>query len=157
MVSQSYRIPKSIDAQVAEIKTRVSESWLSEPDADGNFPTNGDRFVAQELTKRRDSLTFTRKGFLCQILAVGWHKKSNAQLQEIADKVGRDRIQVVHGTIDNLISFPHMEVLLNGLGGGEGEITRVVFDGRGHYLPLEERKKFKKVIGDMVDKAEGLI
>lgn len=150
-------IPKSLDAQVAEVKTRVSESWLLAPDEDGNFPTNGDRFAAQELTKRRDPTTFARKGFLCQILAVGWHKKSAEQLQQIADQVGRERIQVVHGTVDNLITCPHMAVLLAGLGGEERGVTKVVFEGRGHYLPLEERHEFKKVIESMVDKAEQLL
>jgi hypothetical protein len=32
-----------------------SQAWLNEPDAEGHFPTNGDRFAAQELTKGRDT------------------------------------------------------------------------------------------------------
>lgn len=150
--SHHHSIPKSIDAQIIEIKTRVSESWLLAPDEDGNFPTNGDRFTAQELTKRRDVEGFQRKGFLCQLAACGYHKKSPAQLREIAGNLGRERIQVVHGNIDNLITLPHAKVLLKELGGEEAGVTKVIFEGRGHYLPFEERREFKKVIAALIDK-----
>ncbi|MCJ1457349.1 hypothetical protein MMC28_007717 [Mycoblastus sanguinarius] len=149
-------IPKSIDAQIAEVKTRVSSSWLAEPDADCDFPTNGDRFAAQELTKRNDTEGFTRRGFICQALAAGWHKKSAEQIREIGDRVGRERIMVMHGTEDNLISVPHGEVLARELGGEGGGISKMIFEGRGHYLPLEERREFKRLIGRMVQKTEEL-
>jgi len=149
-------IPKSIDAQLVEVKSRVSSTWLSESDTDGDFPTNGDRFAAQELKKRQDTEGFTRNGFLCQAVAVGWHKKTAAQLQEMAEKVGMQRIQVVHGTIDNLITFPHAAILVDALGGEGAGITNVVFPGRGHYLPLEEREAFRRVIEAMIEKTEAL-
>jgi len=149
-------IPKSIDAQLVEVKSRVSSTWLSEPDTDGDFPTNGDRFAAQELKKRQDTEGFTRKGFLCQAVAVGWHKKTAAQLQEMAEKVGMQRIQVMHGTIDNLITFPHAAILVDALGGEGAGITNVVFPGRGHYLPLEEREAFRRLIEAMIEKTEAL-
>ena len=149
-------IPKSVDAQLAEIKSHVSASWLSEPDVDGSFPTNGDSFAARELTKRRDLQGFTRKGFLCQIVAAAWHAKSKKELKQIADKVGRDRIQVVHGTIDNLITPPHAEMLLEGLGGQDQGVTRILFEGRGHYLPLEECEPLQRKLEAMIDKTEAL-
>lgn len=80
----------------------------------------------------------------------------------MAEKVGKERIQVVHGTIDNLITFPHAKVLVDGLGGegeGEGEeggVRMVVFEGRGHYIPMEERQKFKDVIAEFIEKTMGL-
>ena len=117
------------------------------------FPTNGDRFAAQELFKRNDTVGFTRKGFVCQAIAAGWHKKSAEQLREMADRVGRERIQVVHGTVDNLITFPHSEVLLQRLGEG---VERVVFEGRGHYLPFEVRGEFREVVERIVEKCERL-
>lgn len=150
----SYSIPKSLDKQIAEIKSRVSLSWLEQSDEEGSFPTNGDRFAAQELTKRQDLEGFTRKGFLLQALAVGYHKKSPAQLREMADNVGRERIQVLHGTIDNLITFPHAKVLLDALGGEEAGVTKVVFEGRGHYIPMEERQSFKVVIESLIQKTK---
>lgn len=148
-------MPKSLDKQVAEIKTRVSDSWLSEPDQDGDFPTNGDRFAAQELTKRQDTGGFTRKGFICQAVAAGWHKKSPEQLKEIAEKVGSERIIVIHGSTDNLITVPHGEILAKELGEGMG-VTKEIFEGRGHYLPMEERAKFGRLIEGIVEKAEAM-
>ena len=149
-------IPKSLDKQIAEVKSRVSESWLSQPDEHGRFPTNGDRFAAQELFKRRDTEGFTRKGFICQAVAAGWHKKSPEQLGEIADKVGRERIMVVHGTLDNLITVPHGEVLVQELGGEEKGVTKRIFEGRGHYLPLEERVELRKLIEGIIEKTEAM-
>lgn len=127
-----------------------------EPDSEGGFPTNGDRFAAQDLKKRLDRNEFTRKGFLCQAVAAAYHKKSNEQLQQIADRVGRERIQVVHGTADSLITLPHAELLVRGLGGEEAGVTKHLFEGRGHYLPLEERKELKRLIQDMIGKTEAL-
>lgn len=151
-----FRIPKSIDKQIAEIKSRVSSSWLDEPDSDGFFPTNGDRFTAQELTKRMDIKGFTRTGFILQAIAAAYHKKTPNQLQQIADRVGRERIQVMHGTDDNLITFPHVEILVRSLGGEEAGITKYIFKEKGHYLPLEERENFKRLMEGMIEKTQAL-
>ncbi|KAL6720072.1 hypothetical protein ACLMJK_001993 [Lecanora helva] len=144
-------LPKSPDTQITELKTRASASWVTAPDEiDGAFPTNGDRFAAQELAKRADTNGFTRKGFICQAIAIGWHLKTPAQLQEMAEKVGRERIQVVHGTEDPLLTFrPHAEELVEGLGEG---VERVVFEGRGHYLPFEVRQEFRRLVEGIVER-----
>ncbi|MCJ1474910.1 hypothetical protein MMC13_003570 [Lambiella insularis] len=149
-------IPKGLDVQLAEIKKNLfSEDWLAAPDAEGNFPTNGDRVAAQEVKKRQDTEAFTRKGFLLQAIATGWHHKSPEQMREIGDKVGRERIQVLHGTIDNMITVPHGETLVKELGGEESGVTRKVFEGRGHVLPIEERREFGKLIEQLVVKTQG--
>ncbi|MCJ1244200.1 hypothetical protein MMC30_001398 [Trapelia coarctata] len=150
-------IPKPIDVQLAEVKVRLfSDSWLALPDVDGAFPTNGDRFAAQEVKKRQDTEAFTRKGFICQAIAAGWHHKSPAQLKEIGDKVGRERIQVMHGTTDNMITVPHAEVLVRELGGEGSGVKRIIYEGRGHVLIMEERREFAKLIEDIVAKTEAL-
>ena len=149
-------IPKDTDVQLVEIKARLfSDQWLAAPDAEGNFPTNGDRFAAQEVKKRRNTEAFTRKGFTLQAIAAGWHHKSLEQLQEIGDKVGRERIQVMHGTIDKMITSYHGEMLVKELGGEESGVTRLFFKDRGHVLPVEERKEFARLIERMVDKTGG--
>ncbi|MCJ1416993.1 hypothetical protein MMC32_003332 [Xylographa parallela] len=149
-------IPKDTDIQLAEIKARLfSDEWLAAPDADGNFPTNGDRFAAQEVKKRRNTEAFTRKGFTLQAIAAGWHHKSPEQLQEIGDKVGRERIQVIHGSRDQMITFHHGEMLVKELGGEGSGVTHVFFEGRGHVLPMEERKEFAQLIKRIVDKTSG--
>ncbi|KAA6407085.1 MAG: hypothetical protein FRX48_09151 [Lasallia pustulata] len=150
-------IPKAIDIQLAEVKARMfSQGWLDEPDAEGGFPTNGDRFAAQEVNKRRDVNGFTKKGFILQAIAAGWHHKTAAQLKVLADKVGRDRIQVMHGTIDNMITPPHAEVLVTDLGGEEQGVTKYIFQGRGHVLMLEERKEFARLIAAFIEKTEAM-
>ncbi|KAL8840134.1 MAG: hypothetical protein Q9170_001482 [Blastenia crenularia] len=149
-------IPKSPDVQLDDIKERMfSQSWLDAPAEDGNFPTNGDWFAAMELQKRRDVEGFTRKGFICQAIAAGWHHKSPEQLKELADKVGRRRIQVLHGTVDKMITPPHGETLAQELGGEEG-VTKIIVPGRGHVLHVEELDMYNKALVDIIEKTERL-
>ncbi|KAL8689427.1 MAG: hypothetical protein Q9218_004900 [Villophora microphyllina] len=139
-----------------DIKGRMfSQSWLDAPDEYGEFPTNGDRFAAMELKKRRDTEGFTRKGFICQAIAAGWHHKSPEQLKSLADKVGRQRIQVLHGTVDQMITVPHGEILAKELGEEQG-VTKIIVDGTGHVLHVEEREKYDQWLESMMDKVENL-
>ncbi|KAL8814323.1 MAG: hypothetical protein Q9223_006436, partial [Gallowayella weberi] len=154
--SPGFSIPKSPDVQLDDIKARMfSKSWLEAPDEYGDFPTNGDRFAAMELTKRQDVERFTRKGFICQAIAAGWHHKNPGQLQELADKVGRQRIQVLHGTLDQMISVPHGETLARELGEEEG-VTKIIVQGRGHVLHVEEKIFYNETLQRMVEKTENL-
>lgn len=98
------------------------------------FPTNAHRFVAQELHKRLDPARFGLKGFLLQLIAAGWHHKSAAQLARMADAVGRERILVMHGTEDGMISVPHGRKLIDFIRPAEG----IIVEGMGH-APLVER------------------
>ena len=84
------------------------------------------------------------------------HKKSAKQLQQVAARVGGNRIQILHGTIDNLITAPHAEVLYDRLGGEAAGVTKTMFEGRGHYLPWEERLEFKRLIEDLIEKVQML-
>ncbi|KAI4262318.1 MAG: hypothetical protein L6R42_002501 [Xanthoria sp. 1 TBL-2021] len=139
-----------------DLKARAfSQSWLEAPDDYGDFPTNGDRVAAMELEKRQDVEGFTRKGFICQAIAAGWHHKSPEQLKELADRVGRQRIQVLHGTLDNMITAPHGDILARELGGDEG-VTKIIVEGRGHVLHMEEEKLYREVLQKMVEKIENL-
>ena len=152
-----HSIPKDPDVQLAEVKKRLfSQEWLDLPDADGGFPTNGDRFAAQEVNKRRDINGFTRKGFILQAIAAGWHHKSAAQLRELGDKVDRSRIQVVHGTIDKMITVPHGEILAAELGGEQSGLTVRIVNGRGHAFMMEERRAFAGWIESLVEKTEAM-
>lgn len=68
--------------------------------------------------------------------------------------MGRARIQVVHGTGDNLVTIPHAQVLVDALGGVGNGVTKRIFEGSGHYLPIEERVNFNKAIEEFVEKTE---
>lgn len=77
-------------------------------------------------------------------------------MKEIADKVGRERILVIHGTADNLITVPHGETLAKELGGEEMGVTKKIFEGKGHYVPIEERAEFRVLIEGIVGKTEAI-
>ena len=158
-------IPRDIDVQLDEIAHRLfGEEFLTRPDTEadeeytggpegGNFPKNWDRYCAGELEKRRDLEGYTRKGFMLQAIAAGWHHKSPQQIKELADKVGRERIAVLHGTGDRMITFKHAELLKEELGEG---IEWRTWEGRGHVLCWEEEEEFNRLIEAMVRKGEGL-
>ena len=144
-------IPKAIDKQLAMVKRNLfSEEFLAAPDAEGSFPTNGDRIAAQEVRKRLDPTGFTRTGFILQAIAANWHQKSAEQLKSLADQVGRDRIQVIHGDRDRMITPPHADILVNELGGPD-RIRYVTFKGRGHVLPYEERTELTRLLDEWFD------
>ncbi|KAI9664102.1 MAG: hypothetical protein M1821_007593 [Bathelium mastoideum] len=155
-------IPRSLDVQVARAKANLyPEAWLNSPDEEPEpvvqpFPTNGDRFAAGEIRKRTNPGVFTRTGFIAQAIAAGWHYKSPAQLKELAEEVGRERIMVMHGTDDHMITFPHGEVLLQDLGGEEKGVTKAFYERKGHHLPAEERWDFNRRVQEMVEKTSKL-
>jgi predicted esterase len=93
---------------------------------------------------------------MCQLYAAGFHHKSAKQLKQMADKIGRDRILVYHGTADNMINFMHAEMLLKELGGEAGGVTKSFHEGLGHIGPIERRQDFGKLIADRVEKTEKL-
>ena len=99
---------------------------------------------------------FTRKGFIAQAIAAGWHNKSAEQLKRLADAVGRERIQVMHGTIDKMITVIHGEVLANELGGEANGVTKIIFDGKGHVVMVEEQKEYARLMSAFIAKTEAL-
>ena len=154
-------LPKALDAQITKVKADCySAEWLKRPDETEYvvqpFPTNGDRFAAGELSKRLAPGVFTRQGFLCQLYAAGFHHKSAAQLEKLADGVGRERIMVLHGTQDHMIDFVHAKMLLKELGGEERGVTKSFHEGIGHVAPFEIRKQFKEIIVGRIEKTEAL-
>ncbi|KAI0907210.1 Alpha/Beta hydrolase protein [Ustulina deusta] len=158
-------LPKSLDRTVAYTAGNVFPAkWLAGPDdavlpdetvprcrmpVGGwpyrHFDSNFARFAAQEVTKQRDREGFTRPGFLLQIIAAGWHHKSATQLREIGDKVGRERILVLHGTEDKIISIPHGRKLIEYLQPGKG----LVVDGMGHAPIVERTRWFDELLAGM--------
>lgn len=85
-------------------------------------------------------------------MAANWHHKSAAQLKLLGDQVGRNRILVIHGTVDQMITQPHGELLVKELGGEENGVTRCMVEGKGHGLPMEWRRELTKLIAGFVEK-----
>jgi len=152
-------IPRDIDVQLDEIAHRLfSDEFLKQPDTEQpadsglNYPTIRDRFAAGELDKRLDREGFTRKGFILQAIAAGWHHKSAKQIAQIAEQVGRERIAVLHGTYDRMITFYHAEMLKEQLGEG---IQYKVWEGKGHVLMWEEEDEFNAFLEDLFKRCGG--
>jgi hypothetical protein len=156
----SMFLPKSLDRTIIDVAYNMfPDSWLDAPDtlhlpssttpgclpaaghtdwesgAYGHFPTNFARIAAQDLEKRSDTDGFGPKGFILQAIAAGWHDMSPERLKELGDKVGRERILVVHGTEDRMLTFPHGEALIKQLEPGQSYVR----EGRGHVLLIEEQ------------------
>ncbi|KAF2621227.1 alpha/beta-hydrolase [Macroventuria anomochaeta] len=170
-------IPKSIDSQIEGVKKNLyTPAWLGSPDTlepvVQSFPTNGDRFAANELWKRQHPEYFAKPGFILQLIAAGWHNKSPEQLQQIAKTVGKKRIMVVHGTKDQMITFPHGVVLWRGLEKGqgktgtenwlgieeeedvwqEGEVEKHFVKRQGHVMPAEMREEFQGWVEGLIER-----
>lgn len=151
-------IPRSIDAQIENAKHMIyTQEYLDSPDtlettSGKPFPTSGDRFAAHELQKRSNPDAFTRAGFIQQAIAAGWHRKSKEQLRDLAEKVGRERIMVVHGTRDRMITLPHAEALASGLSGDGVEVKKVIWEGQGHVIPIEKREEFHQLLAEQVER-----
>ncbi|KAF2032401.1 alpha/beta-hydrolase [Setomelanomma holmii] len=170
-------LPKAIDQHLDSIKVNLcSPGWLEAPDTlepvKQSFPTNGDRFAAGEIWKRSHPEYFQKAGFILQAIAAGWHYKSTKQLQQIAKTVGKNRIMVVHGTQDKMITFPHGVVLWRGLEKGEGktgqenwlgieeesdvwqegEVEKHFVKEQGHVIPVEMREEFGRWLEGLVER-----
>ncbi|KAF2476837.1 alpha/beta-hydrolase [Lindgomyces ingoldianus] len=175
-------IPKPLDTQIINVKRNLyTSTWLLSPDELAPestvqaFPTNGDRFAANEIWKRSSPEYFQKKGFMLQAIAAGWHYKSPADLKTLAESVGRRRIMVVHGGQDRMITFPHGVVLWRGLEKGEGktgkeymgmeqeedvyvegEVEKHFVKEQGHVIPIEMRKVFGAWLENLVERGEKL-
>lgn len=174
-------IPKAIDVQIDNVKKNLyTAEWLNAPDALEHvvkpFPTNGDRFAANELWKRTHPDYFQKAGFFLQAAAAWLHYKSPEDLAKIAETIGKKRIMVVHGTEDKMITFPHGVVVWRGLEKAqgrtgkenwlgieeekdvweEGEIEKHFIKGQGHVLPIEMREEFGKWLENLAKRGEEL-
>ena len=144
-------IPRDLDVQLDEIAHRLfPDEWLAQPDTENgddekkSFPTNFDRFAAAEIQKRSDKAGFTKKGFTLQAVAAGWHFKSTEQIKQIGDGVGRERICVVHGTQDRMITFEHFRIFKEQFGGEDCGVEFKVWEGKGHVLVWEVENDFNE-------------
>jgi pimeloyl-ACP methyl ester carboxylesterase len=170
----SFLMPRSVEDTIdGTLKRLFPIEWLIAPDGsklpspkttprcgsakdteDGeylHFQNNYQRIQAQEIAKRRDP-AFTPKGFLCQLVAAGWHNKSPEQLGKMADELGRERITVFHGTSDNMIDVQHGRKLIQYIQPGEGLIK----EGVGHAPIAEIEAWFNQWLNERIEAGEKL-
>ncbi|KAK1659899.1 glycylpeptide N-tetradecanoyltransferase [Colletotrichum godetiae] len=137
-------VPKSADRSIADTSLKLFPAdWLVMPDEAAELPNDathkcgpadGGRGTAQELIKRNTPGLFSIRGFIQQLVAAGWHHKSPAQLRQLADQVGRERIAVIHGLSDVMIDAHHGRLLAEHLQPGVVEFV----EGMGH-APIMDR------------------
>ncbi|KAH7156541.1 Alpha/Beta hydrolase protein [Dactylonectria macrodidyma] len=165
MQGVSSLVPKSQEQTITDTALKLfTPEWLAAPDGEdvpvpgktarcrppppeagpvyGAFGSNFQRYQAQELAKRRDLAAFSTAGMVSQMLAVGWHDKTDDQLRAMADAVGRERILVMHGTRDNLISLPNGQRLVDVIQPGVG----LIVEGMGHSPPMERFKWLNELL-----------
>lgn len=130
-------------------KCGIPEGSAADPDgfAYRHFDSNFQRFMAGELVKRRGPQGwYSKKGVICQLIAASGHYKSPAQLQALADVIGRERIMVVHGTGDQMIDFENGQVLMDVLEPG----TKVVVEGMSHTPVLDRPRWFNELVEERI-------
>jgi pimeloyl-ACP methyl ester carboxylesterase len=162
-------IPRNVDDELDGVAHRLfADRFLELPDTEPAelgqdfvaFPCNQDRVGAGELWKRMDKDGFTKKGFMMQAVAAGWHSKSQAELKRLGNGVGRKRIAVFHGTADGMLVFKHGELLSHELnegveGGGDIAEFRV-WEGDGHVLPWEKKDEFNAAVEALIERGESM-
>lgn len=164
-------IPRNVDMELNGIAHRLfADEFLALPDTEAqelglepegrNFPCIQDRVAAGELNKRRDKEGFTRKGFITQAIAAGWHSKNQKELTKLAESLGRNRIEVFHGMKDGMLVFKHGELLVEelnaGVEAGGEKVEFRVWTGDGHVLPWEKRDEFNAAVEALVEKGASL-
>jgi pimeloyl-ACP methyl ester carboxylesterase len=132
-------MPKPLSAQLEASKYRLfSEDWVDRPDDLGVFPTNGDRYVAEELWRTANLRSPPYQGFLLQGLAASWHYMSKDRLRAVGEAV--KNILVMTGTGDNMIEHFHTDVIVDGLESAGRKVEKIKFEGAGHCLHWEVRE-----------------
>ncbi|KAI1660033.1 alpha/beta-hydrolase [Daldinia decipiens] len=143
-------LPRSLESEIRSTANGCfPEEWLIAPDETelpsektpkcevptggyGKFNSNYERFAAQEIHMRRN-----KNGFLLQAVAAGFHRKSPEQLRDLADRVSRERIMVLHGTVDRMIPVDHGRKLIEYLNPGKA----LIVEGLGH-APIQQMTKW---------------
>ncbi|OTA93535.1 hypothetical protein M434DRAFT_395578 [Hypoxylon sp. CO27-5] len=147
--------PRSLESEIRSTANNCFPlQWLEAPD-DAELPTestprcevpaggykkfesNYARFAAQEIHMRR-----SKNGFLLQAVAGGFHQKTPEQLRDLADRVGRERIMVLHGTVDRMIPLDQGKKLIECLKPGKAYVV----DGLGHAPIHQKAIRFNKLL-----------
>lgn len=162
-------IPRNVDDELDGVAHRLfADEFLALPDTEPQelgmdpegkaFPCNQDRVGAGELNKRMDKQGFTKKGFMMQAVAAGWHSKNKADLKRLADSVGRKRIAVFHGKADGMLVFKHGEMLSGELNDGVEEggdkVEFRVWKSDGHVLLWEKKDEFNAAVEALIERGE---
>lgn len=152
-----WLIPRSKDQIMAKIRASLlSKDWMLAPDEDAGsrddecFVLNADRWTVEQFLTEEGRSNW---GAALQAPACVRHAISKAKLKEMADLVGRDRIQLLHGVDDETLPLSHGKILRDALG---QEVMLMVWDGCKHMPQIERRQEFRAHVIKLVEKAEAM-
>lgn len=131
---------------------KKGDQQQQQPQTYGRFGSRYQRWAAEEMHKRRDPRLYSNKGVMLQMVAAGWHRKSPEQLAWLADRVGRERIAVVHGSADEMMTPPHGRKLIEYLRPAVGEML----EGVGHGPVAERCEWFNGMLAERMAVGEKL-
>ncbi|EWC44043.1 hypothetical protein DRE_01395 [Drechslerella stenobrocha 248] len=143
--------PKSLEERLqASRELLFGTKYLHSPDETGIFPTNGDRFNAEELWKSENVNQPPFLAFISQVVAAGWHSCSPERLKDIANNI--ENILVLYGLQDKMIEPHHSEYLLEHL--GPLRARKAVFEDAGHAISTEHVHKYNEMVREFVENAD---
>jgi len=164
-----WLVPKTMERTIVDTSLKLfTPEWLLAPDDDELpepgvtprcgpppaeagptyrlFDSNFQRFQAQELTKKRNPEVFSTTMLMCQLAAAALHNKSDDQLRQIADAVGSERLLIMHGKRDNMITLPNGERLIKVM----KPATVHIVEDMGHAPILERSQWFNSVLEEQL-------
>jgi pimeloyl-ACP methyl ester carboxylesterase len=168
-----FRPPPSMDQSLRECaSTMFDHHWLLAPDdcrppragmpgvvlpecgEYRMFPNNYMRYAAQEINRQRYTSYGAADGVaaLGHIVACLLHNKTDRQLVQLADRVGRERLLVLHTTQDRMIGSQHGERLMRVMQPG----VALMNDEAGHVPKLEKAYWFNDLLEERVAQGERL-
>lgn len=147
----SLLIPKTEQRRLEAVQANIfAKSWLEAPDDRGEYPTNSDRFIAEEIWRKKNRPAAVFLGYLMQAFAATMHEVKPDRMKKIAE--GVPRILVLHGDLDEMISVKHAHEILEGLGGESEKVKYKEFKGAAHQVQWERLEEFNKILEDWTKK-----
>lgn len=146
-------MPKPAEQGIASKAHRLfSGEWLAKPDTLGVFPTNLDRFTAEELWRQKNLRRPVWFAWFLQAIATSWHQMGADRLKKLGE--GVKNVLVCTGNQDNMVHWSHSETLVAGIRTGGAAVDLRVFEGCGHALNRETVDEYHTMLEAFVVKAE---
>ncbi|KAK6523302.1 hypothetical protein TWF694_006187 [Orbilia ellipsospora] len=141
--------PKTLEERLQAARDNLfGQRYLLAPDEMGVFPTNGDRFNAEEIWKTENVIQPPFLGFMSQLVAAGWHSCSPERLRYIADNI--DFVLVAYGLQDKMIEPHHFKYLVEKLG---PRVRVREFPDAGHVISTEHVREYNQMVKELVEEA----
>ncbi|KAF3085641.1 hypothetical protein TWF569_008370 [Orbilia oligospora] len=141
--------PKTLEERLQAARENLfGHKFLNAPDEMGTFPTNADRFNAEEIWKTENVNQPPFLGFMSQLVAAGWHSCSPERLRYIGDHV--KYVLVAYGGQDKMIEPPHSEHMIKCLG---PRVRSHLFPDAGHVISTEHVHEYNDMVRELIEEA----